>query len=66
MGGPRVRAGMSVRKHKALSELRVRLEKGDLRVIVDRTCPIAELVEAHRYVDTGRRTGNVVITVPAG
>jgi NADPH:quinone reductase-like Zn-dependent oxidoreductase len=63
-GGPRVRTGMSVRKHAALAELRDRLEKGELRVIVDRTYPIAELVEAHRYVDTGRKTGNVVITVP--
>jgi NADPH:quinone reductase-like Zn-dependent oxidoreductase len=62
-GGPRVRTGMSVRKHAALAELRDRLEKGELRVVVDRTYPIAELAEAHRYVDTGRKTGNVVITV---
>ena len=27
------------------------------------TATIAELAEAHRYVDTGRKTGNVVITV---
>jgi NADPH:quinone reductase-like Zn-dependent oxidoreductase len=65
-GGPRVRTGMSVRKHDALAELRDRLEKGELRVIVDRTYPIAELAEAHRYVDTGRKTGNVVITVQPG
>ncbi|MEU4626806.1 NAD(P)-dependent alcohol dehydrogenase [Actinoplanes sp. NPDC023801] len=63
-GGPRVRTGMSVRKHEALAELRDRLEKGELQVIVDRTYPIAELAEAHRYVDTGRKTGNVVVTVP--
>jgi NADPH:quinone reductase-like Zn-dependent oxidoreductase len=61
--GPRVRTGMSVRKHQALAELRDLLDHDRLRVVIDRSYPIADLVEAHRYVDTGRKTGNVVITV---
>lgn len=61
--GPRVRTGMSVRKHEALAELRDLLDHDRLRVVIDRTYPITDLVEAHRYVDTGRKTGNVVITV---
>jgi NADPH:quinone reductase-like Zn-dependent oxidoreductase len=61
--GPRVRTGMSVRKHQALAELRDLLDHDRLRVVIDRSYPIADLVEAHRYIGTGRKTGNVVITV---
>jgi NADPH:quinone reductase-like Zn-dependent oxidoreductase len=54
---------MSVRKHAALAELRDLLAQDALRVIIDRSYPLAELTEAHRYVDSGHKTGNVVITV---
>ncbi|MEU8612139.1 NAD(P)-dependent alcohol dehydrogenase [Actinoplanes sp. NPDC048791] len=62
-GGPRVRTGMSVRKHAALAELRDLLARDELRVIIDRSYPLADLAEAHRYVDSGHKTGNVVITL---
>jgi NADPH:quinone reductase-like Zn-dependent oxidoreductase len=63
-GGPRVRTGMSVRKHAALAELRGLLEQGELRIVVDRTYPLSEIVAAHRYVDGGHKVGNVVVTIP--
>lgn len=63
-GGPRVRTGMSVRKHAALAELRRLLTEGRLRVIIDRTYDLSSLAAAHRHVDSGHKTGNVVITVP--
>lgn len=63
-GGPRVRTGMSVRKHAALAELRRLLSEGRLRVIIDRTYALPDLAEAHRHVDSGHKTGNVVVTVP--
>ncbi len=34
---------------------------GALRPVIDRTYRLSEIVEAHRYVDTGRRRGDVVI-----
>ena len=34
---------------------------GALRPMIDRTYPLSEIVAAHRYVDTGRRRGDVVI-----
>ena len=63
-GGPRVRTGMSVRKHAALAALRGLLEAGALRIVVDRTYPLSEIVAAHRYVDSGHKVGNVVVTIP--
>jgi NADPH2:quinone reductase len=46
-----------------LAELRELLALDRLRVVIDRSYPLAEVVEAHRYVDGGHKTGNVVITV---
>lgn len=55
--------GMSVEKRDALREVAALTGAGVLRPVIDRQYRLAEVAEAHRYVESGRKRGNVVISV---
>ncbi|MGD8731996.1 MAG: NAD(P)-dependent alcohol dehydrogenase [Anaerolineales bacterium] len=46
-----------------LITVRKLIEAGKLQTVIDRSYPLEQIVEAHHYVETGAKMGNLVITI---
>jgi len=63
LGNKRATIGIAKYRKDDVRLIKKLIERGEYRPVIDRRYPLEEVVEATRYVETGMKTGNVVLIV---
>src|SRR5690606_10362108 len=63
-GGKKVLFPIPVMRRDDALYLRDLAARGAFRPVIDRMFPLEQIVEAYRYVETGQKVGNVILTMP--
>jgi NADPH:quinone reductase-like Zn-dependent oxidoreductase len=53
----------SEKRARGITYIRAGLQSGALKPIIDRTFPLAEIVQAHRYMESNQQKGKIVVTI---
>ena len=58
----KVKTGLAPERPEELKEIKALIEAGTIKSVIDRSYPLEQTTEAHKYVETGKKIGSVVIT----
>ncbi len=55
--------GIAAESYDDLVLMKDLVESGEFKPVIGRSYPLEQMIEAHKYVETGHKKGNVVISV---